>query len=168
MTPKLPQLNVAESTQAALRVWAARLLVGLISGFSLQAAFSFLLSPQDFTYAYELSGAAGEAAVRGAGAFFLVWNVPYLFAVFDPARYRLGLYFALLMQTVALLGGIYVFVNLPNENEVLAATLIRFLVFAALGWALLLAAYWLVKGALPHLYAGWNGRRRGETVNGNW
>ncbi len=154
--PKLSQFNVADSQKAILRVWIARLLIGAVAGFSLQAAVSFLLSPQDFVYAYELSGAAGEAAVRSAGVLFAVWNVPYLFAVFDPARYRLGLYFAALMQSIALLGGIYIFIHLPAENEVLSATMTRFIVFAAGGWILLLAAYQLVKGALPHLYSGWH------------
>ncbi|MCJ7434408.1 MAG: hypothetical protein MUO77_13045, partial [Anaerolineales bacterium] len=85
-----------------MRPWIARLLIGLVTAWNLQAALIFIVSPGGFVRAYELSGAAGEAAVRGFGVLFLMWNVPYLFALKDPIRYQLALTFALLMQLTGL------------------------------------------------------------------
>ena len=74
-----------------------RFLIGLVATWNLQAAIVFILFPQPFVSGYELSGVAGEAAVRGVGVLFLMWNVPYVFAVIDLERYSLGLVFALLV-----------------------------------------------------------------------
>ncbi len=77
-----------------MRTWIARVLIGIVTFWNLQASFLFIFSPSRFTQAYELSGMAGEAAIRGVGVLFLMWNIPYLFAVQNPLHYRLALYFA--------------------------------------------------------------------------
>jgi hypothetical protein len=146
------QLKITDPKQVTLRLWIARLLIGIITAFSLQAAFSFILSPDRFMYAYELSGAAGEAAVRGAGILFLMWNVPYLFALLDPIRYRLALYFAVLVQLIGLIGGIYIFSTLPVELEILINTILRFIIFSGTGLLLIGIAYFLVRDSLPYQY----------------
>jgi hypothetical protein len=87
-----------------MRIWIARLFIGIVTIWNLQAAFIFIFSPSGFVRSYELSGAAGEAAMRGVGVLFLMWNVPYLFALQNPIRYQLALYFAMLMQFVGLIG----------------------------------------------------------------
>jgi hypothetical protein len=161
MEPRRAQIKITDPKQVTLRIWIARLLIGVITAFSLQAAFSFILAPEKFTYAYELSGAAGEAAVRGAGILFLMWNVPYLFALQDPIRYRLALYFAVLAQLIGLLGGVYLFSTLAAELEILSSTILRFIVFSGVGLALALIAYFLIRDALPYQYGqnmGINGR----------
>ena len=86
------------------RTWIARLLIGIVIAWNLQAAFSFIFFPSRFVQAYELSGTSGEAAIRGFGVLFLMWNVPYLFALIDPVRYRLALTLSLLMQLTGLIG----------------------------------------------------------------
>jgi len=73
----------------SIRIWIARLLIGFVTAWNLQAAFVFIFAPSGFVRAYELSGIPGEAAIRGFGILFLMWNVPYLFAVKDPIRYQL-------------------------------------------------------------------------------
>ena len=85
-----------------IRPWIARLLIGIVIAWNLQSAFVFIFFPGRFVNAYELSGTAGEAAIRGFGVLFLMWNVPYLFALKDPVRYQLALTFALLMQSIGL------------------------------------------------------------------
>lgn len=105
----------------------------------------FVLSPQVFVRAYELSGAAGEAAIRGVGVLFLMWNIPYIFATINPSRFRLGLVFALLMQFIGWIGESYIFTTLPAEHSILRNSILRFIAFDGTGLLLLLLAYLIIK-----------------------
>ena len=127
----------------SIRIWIARLLIGLVTAWNLQAAFAFIFAPSGFVRAYELSGTAGEAAIRGFGILFLMWNVPYLFAVKDPIRYQLALTFALLMQSIGLIGETYIYFTLPADHAMLENSILRFIVFDGAGLALLAMAYWI-------------------------
>ncbi len=126
-----------------MRVWTARLLVAIVAAWNLQAAIIFIASPQFFTGAYELSGAAGEAAVRGVGVLFLMWNIPYLFAVVDPLRHRLALLLAVLMQLTGLLGETYILSTLTSDHITLRTSILRFIAFDGAGLVLLWLA-WLL------------------------
>ena len=128
-----------------MRIWIARLFIGIVTAWNLQAAFIFIFSPGEFVGAYELSGAAGEAAVRGVGVLFLMWNVPYLFALQNPIGYRLALYFALLMQFVGLIGESYILSTLSVEHLILRNSILRFIIFDGAGLLFLVLAYFLVK-----------------------
>lgn len=124
-----------------MRIWISRLLIAIVSAWNLQAAIIFIVSPQSFVHAYELSGAAGEAAVRGVGVLFLMWNVPYVFAAIHPIRFRLGLMFALLMQLIGLLGESYISSTLTMDHEVLRGSILRFIIFDGAGLVLLFTAW---------------------------
>jgi len=126
--------------KTSLRPWIPRLLIGIVAAWNLQAAFAFIFSPSGFVHAYELSGAAGEAAIRGFGVLFLMWNVPYLFAVKDPIRYQLALAFALLMQGIGLIGETYIFSTLTVEHTLLKTSILRFIIFDGVGLILLAIA----------------------------
>ena len=132
------------------RNWIAHLLIGLVTAWNLQAAFTFIFSPRGFVHAYELSGTAGEAAIRGFGVLFLMWNVPYLFAVKDPIRYQLALTFALLMQLTGLIGETYIYFTLPTGHVVLGGSILRFIIFDGIGLLILGIAYWITKTKSPH------------------
>jgi len=125
------------------RIWIARPLIGFVTAWNLQAAFVFIFTPSGFVRAYELSGTAGEAAIRGFGILFLMWNVPYLFAVKDPIRYQLALTFALLMQSIGLIGETYIYFTLSADHAMLGNSILRFIVFDGVGLALLAMAYWI-------------------------
>ena len=129
-----------------MRIWSARLLIGIVTAWNLQAAFIFIFSPATFTGAYELSGIAGKAAVRGIGILFLMWNVPNLFALQNPIRFRLALYLSMLMQLIGLIGESYILSTLSVEHVVLRNSILRFIEFDAVGLLLLVTAYLLVKG----------------------
>jgi hypothetical protein len=122
------------------RIWIARLLIGFVTVWNLQAAFAFIFAPSGFVRAYELSGIPGEAAIRGFGVLFLMWNVPYLFAVKDPVRYQLALTFALLMQFIGLIGETYILSTLTVEHTLLKTSILRFIVFDGMGLLLLAIA----------------------------
>jgi hypothetical protein len=127
----------------SIRIWIARLLIGLVTAWNLQAAFAFIFAPSGFVRAYELSGIPGEAAIRGFGILFLMWNVPYFFAVKDPIRYQLALTFALLMQFIGLIGETYIYFTLPADHAMLENSILRFIVFDGAGLVLLAMAYWI-------------------------
>jgi hypothetical protein len=130
-------------------IWLSRLLIAIVTAWNVQAAIVFIASPGSFVHAYELSGAAGEAAVRGIGILFLMWNVPYVFAVIHPIRYRLGLVFAMLMQVVGLLGESYIFFTLPMGHEILQSSILRFILFDGTGLVLLFFAWLAIKKYEP-------------------
>ena len=128
-----------------MRLWISRSLIAIVTVWNLQAAVIFIISPESFVHAYELSGAAGEAAVRGVGVLFLMWNVPYVFAAIHPVRFRLGLAFALLMQLIGLLGESYIFSTLTMEHLILRGSILRFIIFDGAGLLLLLLAWLLIR-----------------------
>jgi len=124
-----------------MRIWIPRLLIAVVSVWNIQAAIVFIVSPESFVHAYELSGVAGEAAVRGVGVLFLMWNIPYLFAVANPIRFRFAVLLALLMQGTGLCGESYIITTLPMEHEILRTSIIRFIGFDGTGFVLLLLAW---------------------------
>ena len=128
-----------------MRTWTARLLIGIVTAWNLQAALTFIVFPGRFVNAYELSGLAGEAAIRGFGLLFLMWNVPYVFAVRDPVRYQLALTFALLMQSIGLIGESYILFTLSAEHVLLRSSVLRFIIFDGTGLFLLIAAWLLLR-----------------------
>jgi hypothetical protein len=129
--------------------WFARVLIAIVIVWNLQSAFVFIFFPSRFVQAYELSGTAGEAAIRGFGILFLMWNVPYLFALKDPVRYQLALTFALLMQSIGLIGESYIFFTVPVEHVLLRNSILRFIIFDGIGLLLLAIAYWITKTKSP-------------------
>lgn len=122
------------------KIWVARILIGLVTAWNLQAAFVFLFWPAQLAGAYELSGAAGAAAMRGVAVLFVMWNVPYVFALWDPRRFRLALTLAAIMQFVGLVGETYILTTLTVEHVTLRASILRFIIFDGAGLALLVMA----------------------------
>ena len=79
----------------ALRIWAARLLIAVVVAWNLECALVFLLNPGGFAPGFELAGVPGVAAVRGFAVLFVMWNIPYLVALWHPQRQRVSLWEAL-------------------------------------------------------------------------
>ncbi|MCX7754373.1 MAG: hypothetical protein N2117_03895 [Anaerolineales bacterium] len=121
-------------------LWLARGLILPVTAWNLQAATVFFLWPERFAPSFLLEGIPGAVAVRGVGLLFLMWNVPYLAALWQPVRNRLALQLAALMQAVGLMGETYILTTLTPEYSVLAAAIMRFIVFDAAGLLLLLGA----------------------------
>jgi hypothetical protein len=90
---------------------------------------------------------SGDAAIRGVGLLFLMWNIPYVVALIHPLRYRISLYEASAMQTIGLLGETIILKSMPPGHCILHASLIRFIVFDEAGFVLLLLANWFVHHA---------------------
>ena len=116
-----------------LRLWAARLLIAVVVAWNLQAALIFLLTPERFAPGFELSGVPGAASVRGIAVLFIMWNIPYLVALWQPRRNRLALWEALVMQAVGVIGESLILASLPAGHAVLHASILRFIAFDASG-----------------------------------
>ena len=126
--------------KVAFRFWIARLLVAAVVVWNLQCALVFMLNPGAFAPGFELSGLPGAAAVRGFAVLFVMWNIPYLVALWDPLRHRLSLWEALAMQSVGVLGESLILLSIPLAHSSLHASLLRFITFDAAGVLLLVGA----------------------------
>jgi hypothetical protein len=128
------------------REWAARILIGAVLVSNLYCAILFIWQPASYAPAFELSGASGEAAVRGMGVLFLMWNVPYAVAFINPIKHRLSLWEAITMQVIGVVGESLILAGLPAENMLARQSITRFIVFDAAGLGALILAAWVSRG----------------------
>ena len=127
-----------------LRLWIARLLIAVVTVWNLQAAVAFWLKPDAYAPAFALAGEPGAVAVRGTALLFIMWNIPYLVALWHPLVHRLSLWEAQTMQVIGLVGESAIFVMLPAEYAILRASILRYIAFDAVGALLLVVAVILV------------------------
>jgi hypothetical protein len=133
------------SSRRKLRNWSARLLIFLVVADNFQAAILFLLHPESVAPSFELTGLTGDSIIQGIGLLFLMWCVPYIVALIDPASHRLSLFEAIIMQALAFVGETTLMVLLPIKLPTLENTILKFMVFDLAGLVLLLLASWLTR-----------------------
>ena len=123
--------------------WFVRVAFAAVFVVNVQCALSFALWPEAFAGAYELgsAGVAGEAAVRGLGIAFLMWNCTYPAFVVTPARFRVLGWVILAQQAVGLVGESLLLAALPAGHDVLAASILRFIAFDGGGLVLMAVAF---------------------------
>ncbi len=131
------------------RLWLARLLIGLVTAWNLQVGLVFFFWPAAYAPRFELTGVPGIAAIQGVGLLFLMWNVPYLLALWQPQRNGLALKAAFAMQTLGLFGELLIRAGLPTGHELLADSLMRFILFDGSGLVGLALAWWLTRPSPP-------------------
>ena len=127
------------------RAWVARGLIGLVTFFNLQCAVLFLWSPDLYAPGFEVSGVPGSALVRGMGILFIMWNIPYLAALWRPAQNRVSLIEAIVMQAVGVVGETLLVLGLPAGHPALVDTTRRFILFDGGGLILLVCALGMIK-----------------------
>ena len=123
--------------------WFVRVAFAAVFVVNVQCALSFALWPEAFAGAYELGGAgvAGEAAVRGLGIAFLMWNCTYPAFVVAPARFHVLGWVILAQQAVGLVGESLLLAALPVGHDALAASVLRFIAFDGGGLVLMAMAF---------------------------
>jgi hypothetical protein len=126
------------------RVRLAQILIAIVVLLNLQCALAFLISPADYAPSFELSGIPGELSTRGVGLLFVMWNIPYLFALTNPLKRYVSLIESMIMQGIGLIGESIFRLNLPAGHVNLSSSLNRFIFFDAGGLVLLLIAWLLV------------------------
>ncbi len=123
-----------------MKPWLSRLCVAVVFFFNVQCAIAFLIAPQGYASAFELEGEVGAAVIRALGVLFLMWNVPYAVALWNPMKNRLSLWEAVVMQAIGLVGESAIYLTLGDSHPVARAAIGRFVVFDGAGLALLIGA----------------------------
>jgi hypothetical protein len=132
-----------DTKKSAVRLWLARLLIAVVVAWNLECALVFLLNPGAYAPGFELAGIPGEAAIRGFAVLFVMWNIPYLVALWQPRRNRVSLWEALAMQVVGVIGESLILFSIPAGYPSLHASILRFIIFDASGVLLLSMAIFL-------------------------
>ena len=125
------------------RIWIARVLVVLVFAIDVQCAVQFILWPDAYTAAYQVEGASAEAMVRTVGICVLMWNATYPPVFVHPDRYRVLFGVVIAQQLIGLVGEALLLTSLQPGLEVLASSIVRFIVFDAAGLVLLAIAFLL-------------------------
>ena len=124
-------------------IWAARVLVAIVFVVNVQCALQFILWPGAYVGAYQVEGASAEVMVRTVGICFLMWNATYPPVIARPDRFRVLFGVMLAQQTIGLIGESMLLASLAPGLEVLASSIVRFVVFDAAGLVLLAIAFFL-------------------------
>lgn len=131
--------------QAKASVWAVRIAFAVVFFLNVQCAVQFILWPGSFTGSYELSGVAGEAAVRGLGIAFLMWNCTYPAVIIRPERFKALGVVVLVQQAIGLVGETLLSASLPGGHAILQGGISRFALFDGLGLVLMLVTFiWMM------------------------
>ncbi len=125
------------------KIWISRWLIGSVIFFNLQAALMLLVWPQAYAGAFGVPGNSGALLVRGIGVLFVMWNIPYLFALADPVLNRVSLVEALLMQTIGLVGEVLMLAFGGAYPQAVNTAVGRFILFDSAGLILLACAFWI-------------------------
>ena len=123
----------------------ARILIGLVFLINIQCALVFLFNPSPYMVGFGLEGAAGEQIVRALGLLFMMWNVPYAFALVNPKKHRISLIEAVIMQAIGLIGETSILLIGGPYPSPIESTLKRFILFDGIGLVFLLMALWFVR-----------------------
>lgn len=120
-------------------------LIGIVFFLNIQAGILFFIQPEIYAPAYELTGLPGNAAIAGTGLLFLMWNVPYAFALSNPYKHRLSLIQAVIMQAMGVAGESLILSRIPlDQHLLLRKNIWRFIIFDGAGLLFLLLAYLIV------------------------
>jgi hypothetical protein len=125
------------------KLWVGRILIGWVLITNIQCAILFILFPGSFVQSFELTGVAGNAAIRGFGILFLMWNVPYVLALIQPRKFRLSLLEAVGMQAIGFIGETALLLFFPPGHPYIRETVSRFIIFDGIGLILLLLSAWI-------------------------
>ena len=119
----------------------ARILIGLVFLSNIQCAGAFLIHPVAYMRGFGLDGIVGEQMVCALGLLFVMWNVPYAFALAHPLKYRVSLIEAVVMQTIGLVGEAGILILGGPYPPPIGDTITRFILFDGIGLVLLILAF---------------------------
>lgn len=120
------------------------LLVGAVLLMNVQCAALFLLTPEKYVSGFSVSGIVGRMLVQSLGILFIMWNIPYFFAVLNPYTHRVSLIEAAIMQTIGWAGETLLFLTSPEAPETLRGTVQRFIFFDGAGLIFMAASVFIV------------------------
>lgn len=127
-----------------LAAWIARIVVLAVFAINVHCALSFLLFPEQYVGAYELSGIPGRVAVQGLAVAFLMWNATYPLVIINPEKHRTLFSVVLAQQAIGLIGEGMILLSIPEGYAILSTSILRFILFDAEGLAVMVAAFILL------------------------
>jgi hypothetical protein len=137
------------TNQAARRrqfvLWLARLGIGLVFALNVSCAIVFLIRPDSYAPAFELSGVPGRILVRGIGVLFLMWNATYPLVIMHPDRQRTLFAIILVQQAIGVVGEVWIWLSMPPGHAALHTTGLRFIIFDGLGLLGMWIIFWLLR-----------------------
>lgn len=143
--PAAPDASGVSRAPAArgkrIAAWACRVAFAAVFAVNVHCALSFVIDPAAYMGGFELAGVPGEAATRGMGVAFLMWNCTYPPVIWQPTRFRALGAVVLAQQAVGLVGEAAILAGLPAGHAVLAGGIARFIAFDAAGLVAMAAAY---------------------------
>lgn len=125
--------------------WLARLVLAVVFFFNVSCALAFIAKPAAYAPGFEVSGVVGEVLVRGIGILFLMWNVTYPLAIWDPWRYRRLFLIIIIQQAIGSTGETWMLLTLPPGHAALATTGWRFVAFDGGGLVAMLVTFALMQ-----------------------
>lgn len=121
--------------------WLARIALIIVFGANVQCALGFIISPQAFIGAYELSGEVGIVAIQAIGIAFLMWNATYPLPIVHPLRHRTLFGVVLAQQVIGVVGELAILFQLPAGHETLARSIRLFSAFDIFGLVIMGASF---------------------------
>lgn len=136
-------MKIIKSSELAKHI--ASVLIGIVFFVNLQAGIDFYFHPEYYAYAYELIGLPGNLVISGFGLLFIMWNVPYGFAIINPFKHKISHIQAIIMQLLGCLGESLLIFRIPeNQHLILRSSMMRFVIFDSIGLFLLILAFLIV------------------------
>jgi hypothetical protein len=118
-------------------------MIALVFTSNILCAIQFLGNPAGYIQQFDLVGEAGTVVIRSLGILFIMWNVPYAIALYNPYRYSVALISALLMQLIGFFGETWIYFSIQSLTYT-KSSIMRFMFFDFAGLVLLAAAYVLL------------------------
>ena len=148
--PETPEPRKRMSVRKA--AWLARIAVLIVFILNVMCAIQFIAEPMRYAAAYGLPATQESAAmVAGLGVAFLMWNVTYPAVICSPRRFRALYVVVLIQQLVGLIGESFIWWRLINAglgSGLMAAGIMRFVIFDAGGLIIMLAAFIVLAAAI--------------------
>lgn len=138
---KAPRQTRPLSPILTVATGAARLCFAFVFVVNVQCALGFVLTPEAYMGAYELTGVSGRVAAQGIGIAFLMWNCTYPAFIAAPRRFTALGVVVLVQQAVGLIGESFIRITLPAGHELLASSIDLFITFDAVGLVLMGASF---------------------------
>ena len=121
-----------------------RFLIGVVLLVNLQCALAFLWQPERYMAGFGLSGEVGQGMLRALGLLFLMWNVPYVFALWHPVKNYTSLVEALIMQAIGFVGETIILLAGNYQDSAVSTSVERFMLFDGTGLVFLVIALLVV------------------------
>lgn len=128
----------------------ARAAVGVVLFLNIQCSLLFFYSPGGYAASFELTGTGGVTTIRGIALLFLMWNIPYIFALLHPIKHKISYLEACLMQTTGLIGEALIMFSLPAGHAILRDSIGRFIWFDAVGLVILCIGFLIIPNISNH------------------